>query len=111
MLTTDEAELLCLLAGAASLMSLDDDRSCFERKVDCEKRILLVPAFFTHESVQHLLERSDENMPLGAKLETRAYGSRDHEAIVLKESWLVDSISTDTVAPLTSYTIGVLKWK
>ena len=111
MLTNDEAELLCLLAGAASIMSLDDDRSCFERKVDCEKRILLVPTFFTSGTIQSMIERSDANMPSGAKLDTRALGHREQEAIVLKESWLIDSISTDTVAPLTHYTIGVLGWK
>ena len=110
LLEAEEAELLCLFAGADSIIALDEDRSCFEREGGGEKRIVLVPDYVTSDSLLQLLKGSDTTIPSAARLESRVCMRSENEAIVVKESWLVDSISADNVAPLALYSIGVLRW-
>lgn len=110
LLEAEQAELLCLLAGAVSILSLDEDRSCFDHGADDEKRILLVPDHASRDSIAQLLESSHITLPLGSTLESLAQWRGKRETIIMKESWLIDSISAQVVAPVTLYEIGILRW-
>lgn len=104
----DQAELLCLLAGAHSIMSLDEDRSFFESSD--QRTLLLVPDCTTAESLMEDLRLAEFTIPSGAKLNNYGCARKANEAVIVNESWLIDTISADAVAPLLHYNIGVLQW-
>lgn len=110
LLESEQAELLCLLSGATCILSLDEDRSAFDVDADGEKRILLVPDGFSRETITQLLYCTQAALPQGATIENRILWQGKREAIILTESWLIDSISAQVVAPLPLYAIGILRW-
>jgi hypothetical protein len=111
LLQPDESELLCLLAGAESVISLDGDRSYFNRQG--ETLVLLVPEHTKSKHLMRAVVESGATIPVGAKLEVVAgttWKDAEDQAIVVRESWLIDTISAATVAPLHLYCAGLLRW-
>jgi hypothetical protein len=110
LLDEGQAELLCLLTGATCIMSLDEDRSAFEGDADEDKRLLLVPDGVSRDAITQLLACTHAGLPQGATVENGTKWRGKREAIILTESWLIDSISAQVVAPLPAYAVGVLRW-
>jgi len=106
LLQPEDFELLCSLAGASEVILFKSEKVTIEK--GCNKmKILLVSNNMTKKDLLGLANAFDK-VVVHRIIASGFAVSEANEAIVVKESWLIDSIASNTVAPFWHFGLGVL---
>jgi hypothetical protein len=135
LLSSDEAELLCSLAGATCHVLQQDELfhdSIFDHTTISKPLIVLVPDSCTEDSIYDVLDvfpmlaqddgnafhidfwTEDEKGETQGDVENKKKQLTKATAVgtiifaIVKESWLVESISSSAVAPISFFTLAVI---